>query len=107
MFSSCSSLHFKRRYVDLVIYCFHNGIGNSKLGNGLTPWSRFYFARYDINGFHCAGEQRVRVHTMCVPIADNVAEVIKSADQQCIIGLLAKMGMSEMFFFEKEFTIYN
>lgn len=44
---------------------------------------------------------------MCVPIADNVAEVIKSADQQCIIGLLAKMGMSEMFFFEKEFTIYN
>lgn len=39
-----------------------------------------------------AGERRIRVHTMCLPIASNVTEVIQSADQQCIIGLLAKMG---------------
>ena len=29
---------------------------------------------------------------MCLPIASTVAEVIQSADQQCIVGLLAKMG---------------
>lgn len=39
------------------------------------------------------GERRIRVHTMCLPIASTVAEVIQSADQQCIVGLLAKMGM--------------
>ena len=39
-----------------------------------------------------AGERRIRVHTMCLPIANTVTEVIQSADQQCIVGLLAKMG---------------
>lgn len=29
---------------------------------------------------------------MCLPIASTVADVIQSADQQCIVGLLAKMG---------------
>lgn len=38
------------------------------------------------------GERRIRVHTMCLPIASTVAEIIQSADSQCIIGLLAKMG---------------
>ncbi len=40
-----------------------------------------------------SGERRIRVHTMCLPLASTVAEVIQSADQQCIIGLLSKMGM--------------
>ena len=35
---------------------------------------------------------------MCLPIASTVAEVIQSADQQCIVGLLAKMG--ELLFCE-------
>jgi len=39
------------------------------------------------------GERRIRVHTMCLPIASTVTEVIQSADQQCIIGLLAKMAV--------------
>lgn len=38
------------------------------------------------------GERRIRVHTLCLPIASTVVEVIQSADQQCIVGLLAKMG---------------
>ena len=38
------------------------------------------------------GERRIRVHTLCLPIASTVGEVIQSADQQCIVGLLAKMG---------------
>ena len=44
---------------------------------------------------------------MCVPIADNVAEVIKSADQQCIIGLLAKMGVFEIFSFNLDSDVFN
>jgi len=39
------------------------------------------------------GERRIRVHTMCLPIASTVTEVIQSADQQCIVGLLAKMAV--------------
>lgn len=39
------------------------------------------------------GERRIRVHTMCLPIASTVADVIQSADQQCIVGLLAKMAV--------------
>ena len=38
------------------------------------------------------GENRLRVHKMCLPIASTVADVIQSADQQCIVGLLSKMG---------------
>lgn len=45
------------------------------------------------------GERRIRVHTMCLPIASTVADVIQSADQQCIVGLLAKMGKLPFIFF--------
>ena len=34
---------------------------------------------------------------MCLPIASTVADVIQSADQQCIVGLLAKMGKIFLF----------
>ncbi|CAB3364556.1 Hypothetical predicted protein [Cloeon dipterum] len=39
------------------------------------------------------GERRIRVHTMCLPIASNINDVIVSADQQCIVGLLTKMAV--------------
>ncbi|XP_057650879.1 protein transport protein Sec24A [Diorhabda carinulata] len=39
------------------------------------------------------GERRIRVHTMCLPIASTLQEIIHSADQQCIIGLLSKMAV--------------
>uniref|UniRef100_A0A0V0G5J3 Putative vesicle coat complex copii subunit sfb3 n=1 Tax=Triatoma dimidiata TaxID=72491 RepID=A0A0V0G5J3_TRIDM len=39
------------------------------------------------------GERRIRVHTLCLPIASNLSDVLHSADQQCIIGLLAKMAV--------------
>ncbi|KAF4526569.1 hypothetical protein B566_EDAN009585 [Ephemera danica] len=38
------------------------------------------------------GERRIRVHTLCLPIAANVSDVLNGADQQCIVGLLAKMA---------------
>ncbi|KOB74928.1 Protein transport protein Sec24A [Operophtera brumata] len=38
------------------------------------------------------GERRIRVHTMSLPIATTLPDVLHSADQQCIIGLLSKMG---------------
>lgn len=39
------------------------------------------------------GERRIRVHTLCLPVTSNLTEVIHSADQQSIIGLLAKMAV--------------
>ncbi|ODM90506.1 Protein transport protein Sec24A [Orchesella cincta] len=39
------------------------------------------------------GERRIRVHTLCLPVAGNVNDVIQSADQQAIIGLLSKMAV--------------
>lgn len=39
------------------------------------------------------GERRIRVHTLCLPIASTLHDVIHSADQQCIIGVLSKMAV--------------
>lgn len=39
------------------------------------------------------GERRIRVHTLCLPVANSLTDVLHSADQQCIIGLLAKMAV--------------
>jgi protein transport protein SEC24 len=36
------------------------------------------------------------VHTLCLPVASNVPDIIHSADQQCIVGLLAKMGVDRV-----------
>ena len=54
------------------------------------------------------GERRIRVHTMCLPIASTISEVIQSADQQCIVGLLAKMGKSfSLFFYYLSFNLVD
>lgn len=39
------------------------------------------------------GERRIRVHTMCLPVASSLQDIIHSADQQCIVGLLSKMAV--------------
>ncbi|CAB3244259.1 unnamed protein product [Arctia plantaginis] len=39
------------------------------------------------------GERRIRVHTMALPLASNLTDVLHAADQQCIIGLLSKMAV--------------
>lgn len=39
------------------------------------------------------GERRIRVHTLCLPTTANLSDVLYSADQQCIVGLLAKMAV--------------
>lgn len=39
------------------------------------------------------GERRIRVHTLCIPTSASLQEVVQSADQQCIVGLLAKMAV--------------
>ncbi|XP_054261293.1 protein transport protein Sec24A-like isoform X2 [Macrosteles quadrilineatus] len=39
------------------------------------------------------GERRIRVHTLCLPVASNLADIMHGADQQCIAGLLAKMAV--------------
>lgn len=39
------------------------------------------------------GERRIRVHTLALPIANTLPDILHSADQQCIIGLLSKMAV--------------
>ncbi|KAF7996308.1 hypothetical protein HCN44_001940 [Aphidius gifuensis] len=39
------------------------------------------------------GERRIRVHTLCLPVTSNLNDIIYSADQQCIVGLIAKMAV--------------
>ncbi|XP_022902983.2 protein transport protein Sec24A [Onthophagus taurus] len=39
------------------------------------------------------GERRIRVHTLCLPIGNTLHDIMNSADQQCIVGLLAKMAV--------------
>ena len=58
---------------------------SSKVMNGLI-WLKRYFVSFQ-------GERRIRVHTLCVPTTASLQEVIQSADQQCIVGLLAKMAV--------------
>ncbi|KAM3961962.1 LOW QUALITY PROTEIN: protein transport protein Sec24AB [Aphomia sociella] len=39
------------------------------------------------------GERRIRVHTLALPLASNLPDVLHAADQHCIVGLLAKMAV--------------
>lgn len=39
------------------------------------------------------GERRIRVHTLCLPVVNTLFDVLQSADQQCIVGLLSKMAV--------------
>ncbi|KAK3091418.1 hypothetical protein FSP39_019750 [Pinctada imbricata] len=39
------------------------------------------------------GERRIRVHTLCLPVTNQISEIYAGADQQAIASLLAKMGV--------------
>ncbi|XP_029174847.1 protein transport protein Sec24A isoform X2 [Nylanderia fulva] len=39
------------------------------------------------------GERRIRVHTLCLPVVSSLSDILHSADQQCIVGLLSKMAV--------------
>ncbi|XP_045213802.2 protein transport protein Sec24A-like isoform X2 [Mercenaria mercenaria] len=39
------------------------------------------------------GERRIRVHTLCLPVTNQISEIHAGADQQAIIALLAKMAV--------------
>lgn len=39
------------------------------------------------------GERRIRVHTLSLPVVSILQDVLGGADQETIIGLVAKMGM--------------
>ena len=38
------------------------------------------------------GERRIRVHTLCLPTSASVSDIINSADQQAVLGMLVKFG---------------
>jgi len=62
------------------------------------PTNLYYASARETNAMstvvdlYYAGERRIRVHTLCLPITNSVSDVITGADQQAIAGLLAKMG---------------
>jgi protein transport protein SEC24 len=37
-------------------------------------------------------ERRIRIHTYCLPVTKSLNELVNGADQEAIIGLVAKMG---------------
>ena len=37
-------------------------------------------------------ERRIRIHTYCLPVSSNLNDLINGADQEAVIGLVAKMG---------------
>lgn len=39
------------------------------------------------------GERRIRVHTLCLPVSSNLGDILGSADQRAIVGLLSKMAV--------------
>lgn len=39
------------------------------------------------------GERRIRIHTYCLPVTRSVHELVNGADQEAIIGLVAKMAV--------------
>ena len=50
---------------------------------------------YDDLSLVCVGERRIRVHTMCLPVTNQLSEVMAGADQQAIVCLLSRMGKSD------------
>lgn len=40
----------------------------------------------------CPGERRIRVHTLSLPVVSILQDVLGGADQETVIGLVAKMG---------------
>merc|ERR1712088_720542 len=38
------------------------------------------------------GERRIRVHTLCLPTSTSVSDIINSADQQAVLGMLVKFA---------------
>lgn len=39
------------------------------------------------------GERRIRVHTLCLPVSALLPDILQGADQEAVVGLLAKMAV--------------
>ena len=76
-------------------------LGNN-LGSLMIECSNHYFL--SVLKWYClvlslisvilAGERKIRVHTLCIPVAKTLADVHANANQLAIVDLLAKMGQS-------------
>lgn len=38
------------------------------------------------------GERRIRVHTLSLPVSNNLTDICANADQEAVVSLVAKMG---------------
>lgn len=43
-----------------------------------------------------AGDRRIRVHTLLLPVSDRPEDILAAADQQAIVSLLAKMAAEKI-----------
>lgn len=39
------------------------------------------------------GERRIRVHTLSLPVSNNLTDICANADQEAVVSMIAKMGM--------------
>lgn len=53
------------------------------------------------------GERRIRVHTLCLPVVNSLADVYAGADVQAVVCLLANMGEFQMSFHMFSFKVAN
>lgn len=53
------------------------------------------------------GERRIRVHTLCLPVVNSLADVYAGADVQAVVCLLANMGEFQMSFQVFSFKVAN
>lgn len=51
------------------------------------------------------GERRVRVHTLCLPVVNQPAQIYASLNTQAISAVLAKMGKCTINIFKSIFYI--
>lgn len=53
------------------------------------------------------GERRIRVHTLCLPVVNSLADVYAGADVQAVVCLLANMGEFQISFHVFSFKVAN
>ena len=59
-------------------------------------WNKIWIWFWYDSLYFVTGERRIRVHTMCLPVTNQLSEVMAAADQQAIVCLLSRMGELEL-----------
>ncbi|CAH3193392.1 unnamed protein product, partial [Porites evermanni] len=79
-------------------HAVRNPAAAEKFENEFIPSKRYFFLPSSFNNILIgsilfAGERRIRVHTLALPITNKLADIYATADVQAIATLLAKMAV--------------